>query len=340
MRTTCVGVLAGVLISGAAWAEGVSSVGTAGAQELRIPVGARSTAMSGSNLGVVSGVEAMFWNPGGLAQMEGSQAEFGSFSYWAGIEMMQFSVAHSFEGKGTVGIAARVLNLGDLYVTTEDMPEGTGEVTQPKFSTVTFSWAKKMTDRVSLGTNLNLLSEKIKDMSAKGYALDFGVQVATPMDGLAFGVVLKNFGPDMSYDGYGGERRFIGEESEPGSDHSVAKPIYQQFELPSSFQFGVSYAALETPLNYLGFHGTYQSNHHSSDEYRFGAEYAFRNQIFARAGYVTAANLAADEDYLYTWATGLGFKVDLGESNLFIDWSYNPNEHFDGSQWYTLRFDF
>lgn len=338
MRSISLGVLAGVLIGGAAWAES-AAVGTAGAQELRIPVGARSTALSGSNLGSVGGVEAMFWNPGGLAQLEGSQVQFGSFKYWADIEMMSFAAAHTFEGKGTFGIAARVLNLGDLYVTTEEMPDGTGEITQPRFSIVTFSWAKPMTDRVSLGAGLNLLSEKIKDMSAHGYGLDFGVQVVTPMDGLAFGVALKNFGPDMSYDGYGGERRFIAEEAQPGSDHSVAKPIFQQFELPSSFQFGVTYTALEDPMNYLGFHGTYQSNHHSTDEYRFGAEYAFRNQLFARAGYVTAADVG-DADYLYTWATGLGFKVDLGESNLFIDWSYNPNDHFDASQWYTLRFDF
>lgn len=347
MRTTCYGVLAGALIAGAAQAE-ISNVGAAGAQELRFPVGARSTALSGSNLGDVSGVEAIFWNPGGLANMEGTQAAFGNLSYWADMTMTQFSAAHTFVDKGTFGIAARMLNVGDVIVTTESMPDGTGEVIQPKFSTVTFSWAKQMTDRVSLGTNLNLLSEKIKDMSAHGYSLDFGVQVATPMEGLNFGVTLKNFGPDMSFDGYGGEQRYAGDVDEHGAASRVGKPIYQSFELPSSFQFGVSYAALDDPMNHLSFYGTFQSNHHSSDEYRFGTEYSFMNQLYARAGYVLAADVdggsattfTGGQDYLYSWATGLGFMLDLGENNMFIDWSYNPNDHFDASQWYTIRFDF
>jgi len=347
MRTTNCCVLAGALIAVAARAE-VSNIGTAGANELRIPVGARSSALSGSNLGDVAGVEAIFWNPGGLADMEGTQAAFGSLKYWADMKMVQFSAAHSFEDKGTFGIAARMLNLGDLIVTTESMGDGTGEVIQPKYSTVSFSWARRMTDRVSLGANLNLLSEKIKDMSATGYSLDFGVQVATPMEGLNFGVVLKNFGPRMAFDGYGGEQHFDGPDNEPGSGSVVAKPIFQPFELPSSFQFGVSYAAIEDPANHLSFFGTFQSNHYSSDEYRFGTEYSFMNQVYARAGYTLAANLDSGspgtfnggQDYLYSWSTGLGFKLDLGENNMFIDWSYNPNEHFDASQWYTIRFDF
>lgn len=339
MRTTFGGALAGALIAVAARAE-VTAVGTAGAQELRIPVGARNTALAGSNLGDVGGVEAMFWNPGGLARLEGSQAAFGNFQYWADMTMTQFSAAHTFGDKGTLGLAARVLNVGDLIVTTEDMPQGTGEVIQPKFSIVTLGWARQMTDRVSLGANLNLLSEKIKDMSARGYSLDFGVQVSTPMEGLDFGVVLKNLGPDMAYDGYGGEQRVIFDTDEYGAAHRVAKPIYQPFELPSSFQFGVAYAALADPVNQLSFFGTYQSNHHSSDEYRVGAEYSFMNQLFARAGYVTAADVAEDQDYLYSWAAGLGVTLDLGDNNMTIDWSYNPNDLFDASQWYTIRFDF
>jgi hypothetical protein len=340
MRTTCFGVLAGALIAGSSLHAEMTAVGTAGAQELRIPVGARMTALSGSNVSNLVGVEAMFWNPGGLANMEGSQASFGNCQYWADMNMTQFSAGHNFGEKGAIGIAARVFNVGDLLVTTEDMPAGTGETIQPKFSIVTMGWAKQMTDRVNLGVNLNLLSEKIKDMHAKGYSLDFGVQVSTPMDGLDFGVVLKNFGPDMSYAGYGGEQRVVYETDETGAAHRVARPIYQPFELPSSFQFGVAYAALEDPANQLSFFGTYQSNHHSTDEYRLGTEYSFHNQLFARAGYVVAADVAEKQDYLYTWSAGLGFMLDLGENNMFIDWSYNPNEHFDASQWYTIRFDF
>ncbi len=341
-RMKYIGVLLGVLVAGGIAQAGNSATGTAGAQELRIPVGARSTALLGSNLGDVSGVEAIFWNPGGLTGLESSEASFGNYQYWADMEMVQFSAAHNFGDFGTMAISARLLNLGDLYVTTEAMPDGTGEVIQPKFTTVTFSWARQLTDRVSLGANMSLLSEKIKDMSAQGFAMDFGVQVDTPMEGLKFGIVLKNFGPDMTFDGYGGQQSVYYQDDQDGAASRKVAPIYQQFELPSSFQAGLAYEALANPLHHLSFYGTFQSNHHSSDEYRFGTEYSFQNTFFARAGYVIASQLddTMDEDYLYSWGTGLGFKVDLGANNMYLDWSYNPTDMFDATQWYTIRFEF
>ena len=330
--------LCGVIVAcGLAQAD-ESSTGAAGANELRIPVGARSTALWGSNIGDVNGVEAMFWNPGGLANMSTSESSFGNYSYWADIEMYQIAFAHKFENFGSFGLSARLLNLGDLFVTTEAMPEGTGEIIQPKYSIVTASWARAMTDRVSLGANLNLLSEKVKDMSATGVALDFGVQVETPMEGLSFGVVLKNFGPEMKFDGYGGEERVHYDYDETGAASRVMEPQFAPFELPSSIQFGVSYDALEDPLNHLTFHAAFQGNHYSSNEYRFGAEYAYQNQFFARSGYVIDQD--GSDEYLYSWAAGFGFRLDLGVNDLVIDWSYNPNEYFDASQWYTVRFEF
>lgn len=341
-RMKYIGALLGVLIAGGIAQAGNSATGTAGAQELRIPVGARSTALLGSNLGDVGGVESVFWNPGGLTAMESTEASFGSFQYWADMEMVQFSAAHNFGEIGAFGISARLLNVGDVYVTTEAMPEGTGEVIQPKFTTVSFTWARQMTDRVSLGTNLNLVSEKIKDMSATGFSLDFGVQVDTPMEGLQFGIVLKNFGPDMRYDGYAGQQSVHYDGDEGGSDSRKVKPIYQQFELPSSYQVGISYDAMSDPVHRLSFYGAFLANHHSSDEYRFGTEYGFMNQIFARAGYVVNTQIddEFDQDQLYTWGAGLGFKLDLGANNMYLDWSYNPTEHFDATQWYTIRFEF
>lgn len=340
-RMKYIGAIVGTLVAcGLARAGGDAALGTAGAQELRIPVGARSTALMGANLGDVGGIDAIFWNPGGLTAMGSTEVSFGSYKDWADMTMVQFAAAHKFEDWGAVGIAARVFNTGELIVTTEDMPNGTGETIEPKFSTVTFTWSRQMTDRVSLGANLNLLSEKIKDMSAHGYGLDFGVQVVTPMDGLSFGVVLKNFGPDMRYAGYGGEERTHFDNDEPGAASRVSQPIYQGFELPSSFQTGLSFDALADPMNRMTFYGTFQSNHHSNDEYRFGAEYAFQNSVFLRGGYVQATSLEDEQEYLHSWGAGVGFKVDLGSSNMFFDWSYNPTEFFDASQWYSVRFEF
>ncbi|MGH7452924.1 MAG: hypothetical protein ACRENG_16365, partial [bacterium] len=41
--------------------------GTAGALELLLPVGSRGTALGGNFIASISGVEAMHWNPAGVA---------------------------------------------------------------------------------------------------------------------------------------------------------------------------------------------------------------------------------------------------------------------------------
>ena len=45
-----------------------SRVGTAGAQELLIPVGARGIAIGGSSMIFANGVDAIYWNPAGLGR--------------------------------------------------------------------------------------------------------------------------------------------------------------------------------------------------------------------------------------------------------------------------------
>src|SRR5512145_1561131 len=55
-----------VLGSGLALAAGDDRLGTSGAPELRLPIGARNVGMSGANLGAVSGVESIFYNPAGI----------------------------------------------------------------------------------------------------------------------------------------------------------------------------------------------------------------------------------------------------------------------------------
>lgn len=327
-------------LAGAAYAEGVSSVGSAGAQELRIPVGARGSALMGSQLGDVHGVDAITWNPAGLVDLESNEATFGNYDYWADMSMVQFAAAHNFGNLGALGLSARVMNLGDLVATTESQPDGTGEIIQPKYSIITVSWSRRISDRVALGVNTNLVNEDVKDMSANGVAFDFGVQVETPMDGLSFGIALKNFGPNMKFDGYGNETKFIPDDQEPGSARKVWTVQYQDFELPSSFNLGLAYDILEDPINRLTAYGAFVGNNHSTDEYVFGAEYGFRNMAFGRFGYTYASDVADDQDYLGSYAAGLGFRFDLGATNLFVDYSYAANEIFDATSWWTLKFAF
>ncbi len=337
---TSIGVAALLGFSFTAQAAGVSSVGSSGANELRIPIGAQGTALMGSNIGDVHGVGAITWNVGGLVDVESNEATFGSYDYFADMKMTHFAAAHNFGNLGVIGLSARLLNLGELVVTTESQPNGTGEILEPKFSVFTFSWARSITDRVALGFNANLINEKVKDMEASGASFDFGVQVETPMEGLSFGIAIRNFGANMVFEGYGNESRFIPEDQEPNSYRQTWNLKMQDFQLPASFHFGLAYDILMDPMNQLTGYAAFNGNNTSSDEYVAGLEYGFRNMAFARFGYVYASKIDDDQEYLYTWSGGLGFRFDMGATDLYLDWSYTENEFFDGTTWYTLRFAF
>jgi hypothetical protein len=340
LRKYHIGALLGAAITCGTLFAAESSIGTAGANELRYPIGARGTALSGSFIGDATGVDAIFWNPGGIARTENNEASFGQYKLWADMTLYQMAVTHNFGGFGALGIGARIHNTGDLIVTTEEMPQGTGEIIEPTNSIVTFTWARNMTDRVSLGASVNMVHEKIKDVTANGYTLDFGVQVEMPYEGLSFGIALKNFGPDMKYEGYGGVENVHYDSDEHGAASRVTEPQFAPFEVPASFHFGLAYDAIEDPQNRWTLYSAFQHNNHSFNEIRLGSEYSYINTFFARAGYVQPLDVPDDIDYLHTWSAGVGFKIDLGASNLFIDWSYKPNENFDASQWYSLRFEF
>ena len=55
------------LISNSLFAGPKNKYGLSAAPELLIPVGSVSTAMGGSNLATASGLDAIYWNPSGLA---------------------------------------------------------------------------------------------------------------------------------------------------------------------------------------------------------------------------------------------------------------------------------
>ena len=63
--TLCIALLMADVFAGTGRREG-----TSGAQELLIPVGAVSTALGGANIANASGIDAMYWNPAGLAAAE------------------------------------------------------------------------------------------------------------------------------------------------------------------------------------------------------------------------------------------------------------------------------
>jgi hypothetical protein len=139
---------AALLLSSQALAGGSERLGTAGAQELRIPVGSRSVSLGGAVIADVSGAEAIYWNPAGMSANPKTEVVFSHMEYIADIKLNYFAAMTHLGSFGTLGLSAKVLSIGDMVHRTEESPEGTGEIFSPTFSVIGLTYSRQLTDRV------------------------------------------------------------------------------------------------------------------------------------------------------------------------------------------------
>lgn len=322
--------------------------GTAGATELLIPVGSRGTALGGTYASGITGIDAMYWNPAGIAA-SGRSAELmvSHLTYLADIDVNYVATYANFSGLGALGLSFKTLSFGDIPVTTELSADGTGETFSPNFITVGLSYSRQMTDRILVGTTAKLISEKILRTSATGLAFDFGIQYRTTA-GWKLGIALRNLGPNMRFGGPDLEYITQIPGTEPGSRPENLRTVISPFELPTTLEIGVAFDWSPMEDNSLTFMGTFQNNNFSLDEYKAGIEYSYKKMVFLRGSFALAYHAEDGEfvsseadNFLFGPAFGGGINYDVTSTlNVSVDYAYRPAELFDANQWLSLTMSF
>lgn len=324
----------------AVYAGGGNRTGTGGAAQLLIPVGPRGIAMGEANVSTSYGVESLFWNPAGVSKLNGSTAVmFSHMSYIADIGVEYGAISTRFEGFGVVSFSIKSLSVGDIDVTTTQNPDGTGDTYSPQMIVAGLSYSRQLTERISVGLTANFVNETLGDVSANGVAFNVGVIYDNLADitGLSLGLVMKNIGPQMQYDGPGllVPAEVSGYNRPPG----FVKIESAAFDMPSTFEIGLGYKPMIDEMNTLQFSGLFQNNNYSGDEYKLGAEYGYDNTFFARLGYQMAPQLES-ENYLYGFTAGAGVKVHLEGIDLNVDYAFREAQYFDGNHIFALSLGF
>lgn len=322
---------------------GQNRAGTAGAPELRIPVGARYLSMVGAPIAITSGLEAIYYNPAGVDLTSNSASALFSYrSYIADMNMNYIAVSGKLGDIGSLGLSFRSLNIGDINVTTMDEPDGTGAIFSPGYFVIGLTYSKQLTDRVSVGANLNFVNENIDRVSANTFCFDIGVQYQNVLDvhGLAIGVVVKNLGPQITYDG----NALYVNADDPTSDRG---PDYYKIEaasaeLPSEISIGLSYETKIDDKNGLSTSFAFTNNNYAYDEYKFGAEYKFDNLLYVRAGYNWTPQATEDVPYIFqNYALGLGLNFkQFTDLDLALDYAYVPVKYFDANHVFSISLGF
>jgi len=318
--------------------------GTAAATELLVPVGARDFAMGGASISTAKGVEAIHWNPAGLGRM-GYSAEgmFSTMTYIGDIGVNYGAVGGHFEGIGSIGVSVKALNFGDIKLTTNDDPEGKGgRLFSPTYATVGLTYARALTDAISVGTTVKIISEQIDRVSATGFAIDFGVQYSglAGVPGLGIGVTVKNIGPQMSFSGPGLLRSATSTaERRPEQKYMIEAA---SFELPSLIEIGLSYGgAFQDNLMYT-VNSSFTNNNLYFDEYRLGGEvgYSIENfSLFGRAGMAMTPQ-AEEKENIFGPTFGFGISYGMTGMTLILDFAYRQVEFFDANQVISMKIGF
>ena len=184
-----------------------SRIGTAGGVQLEVPVGARDLAMGGSDLAYTKGLDALFWNPAGFSNTESvASAVFSTMTIFNDVNVNYLALGFKAGALGNLGFSIKAFDFGDIpFTTVQDMDGASGRTFSPTFFTLGLTYAKRLTDAISVGVTGKLITERIPQASANAFALDVGLQYwgLGGIDGLGFGVAVKNVGSSMQYDGSG-----------------------------------------------------------------------------------------------------------------------------------------
>lgn len=175
---------------------------TEGALTLLLPIGARGIGM-GRAVSASFGPESVFWNPAGLARLEGGSFFVYRGNHLAG-EATGFSLVLARQPLGAVGISYQLLDLGD-----QDLRDVEGNV----LGSVSFrdhlavvSFGLQLLPRLDTGMNFKVFQSRITcrgqctdaGVTGTAYALDAGIQ-AEPFQEvpLRFGFLIVHVGPKL-----------------------------------------------------------------------------------------------------------------------------------------------
>ena len=316
----------------------ITKVGTTAAQFLKIGVGARAISLGGTFVAQANDLSAVYWNPGGLANLQGSTAQLARTDYLADISYNFAGFGTNLGSAGTIAVSLIYLDSGSMVVRTEEAPEGTGEEFDVRNLALQVSYAKALTDKFSIGTTIKYIQESIWHSSASAMAIDIGLLFTTPYENLRLGANMANFGPKMRI---GGRDILFSEDPNPTQEGNVeivnAQYLTDGHPLPLIFRIGLAWDAVRLPDHTVVLMTDAAHPNDNSEYVNVGLEYSFRNLLALRSGMRNM--FETDGEQGLTFGAGLNFRLDRS-LRISFDYAYADFGRLEETHWLTLDLTF
>lgn len=295
-------------------------VGAAGAQFLKIGIGARANGMAGAQASASNDLSAIYWNPAGLADIRTMSANF-SYTQWFASFKHNFA-AISMPIGDYFTIAGHLITFGcdKIEITNFDRPEGTGNYYSVNDLAMGLSFSGYLTDQFSFGFTGRYVYNSFADLSSNGFSFDVGTIYQTGIQGIKLGFSIHNLGTEMEYSGQdlNTTKKIVDELNMSPLD---AQYLTNPYSMPLIFRAGISSEVINTEdeehkliaaLDFITFSDV-------PEQFILGAEYTWNKILSLRAGY----RIGHDQMNL---AGGVGINYIGGGFSGQFDYSISPTK--------------
>ncbi len=268
-----------------------TAFGGSSAEFLQLGAGARGMALGGSFSTIVDDVNSLYYNPAGLAMLQGPEVALTVMPYFADTDYYWTGLAIPFsDGDFGIGFFLGSFGFGDQPIYTEADPDNiSGETYGVRESMAGVSLAHAFIDRFSAGATLKFISSDLATgtlggAAASTIALDFGVNFHSELGNrpirLAF--VVQNLGGGLEHQGEALRFRDVkGSDADPNiPDQRVDPPpaelVAAAFPLPTAFRVGLNYDIISTESSTLALMSEFIESNNQDPAFGFAGEFRWQ----------------------------------------------------------------
>ena len=173
-----------------------SRVGTRAFNFLKIEVAARPVAMGGAFTGIADDESALYYNPAGIAALEGKRYILGYHNSIFDMQSGFVGYIHPLGYDKKLAIYVDYLNYGD-FIRTDNTGNELGTFSGSDIL-MGLGFGIDFNEDFQVGAIAKLIYEKIDDYSAHGFAFDLGVRKAFDYGRTTMGIMVQNLGVQLS----------------------------------------------------------------------------------------------------------------------------------------------
>ncbi len=283
--------------------------GSSGAQFLKIGISPRGAAMGGAYIAATEGAEGAYYNAASLAWINGNDVVFNHTVWFADIKHEFGAVAHTFGDIGTFAISVTALYTDLMPVRTPLQPDGTGETFSAGSYRGGISYARFLTDRVTIGATVNVIYEKLySTFTASAVSGDIAAMYMSDWRAFRFGMQISHFGSDMKF-------------------------VNESYPLPTNITFGLAMNAVDGDEHKVLFSISGTKPNDGKPLAAVGGEWNVMGIVFLRGGYQLNHDVA-------TYSLGSGVRADVLGYHARFDYSYSKYSLLGGAHRFGLGVGF